>query len=63
MMSSGDMICISSFMTIGSSIQAILTLFPRKFEGFMKYTVEMASGGVPSFIEIGSDVKKLLSGD
>jgi hypothetical protein len=36
------------------------------WEGFMKYVVEMGSGGmlyIPSFLEIGSGIQKLLWGD
>jgi hypothetical protein len=53
-MASGGMIYTPSFMTIGSGIQLILRLFHQQSEalqywyycreGFMKYTVEMASG-------------------
>jgi hypothetical protein len=48
---------------IGSGIQAILRLFPQQFQGFMKYAIEMTSGCLPSFVKIGSGVKKLLRDD
>jgi hypothetical protein len=50
----GGMICISTFMIIGSGIQVILGLLPQQVErlqcwyclreGFMKYAIETASG-------------------
>jgi hypothetical protein len=45
-------------VTIGSGIQVILSVF-------LKYAVEMASGGmiyIPSFIKIGSGIQKLIGG-
>jgi hypothetical protein len=74
-MALGCMMYTRLFMTIGVGIQLILKLLPQQFERlqcwyywreeFMKYAVEMASGGIiyiPGFIKISSGVQKLLGG-
>jgi hypothetical protein len=68
-----DAVSIPSFMTISSSIQVILRLLPQQlqrlqcwyysWEGFMKYAVEMTSGGtihISSSMKICSGVQKSL---
>jgi hypothetical protein len=65
---------LPSFMTITSGVQVILQKLPEQCdtlqcwyyrgEEFMKYVVEMGSGGmiyIPSFMMIGSGIQVLLS--
>jgi hypothetical protein len=68
-MASDGMIHIPSFIMISSGILVILRLLPQIFavqcwyyywEGFMKYTTEMASDGATSFMTICSGIQVIL---